>query len=233
MTQYFREFSDADGISDWTQRELVSGNNAPTWTIQNTVEVISQSASNHYEALAWDDIDADGNRATVEIYGMQKIPANSSSNRVCVARMSADASATCYSVRLRPADVAIYRGVGATQTQLTTQSISGAAAGEWWHYRFQINGSALKVRVWEDGGSEPGTWDIETTDSTYSTAGYVGLLKGANTNDHIWKKFGVGTNGDAAPTSGAPPVDPIVLENLEAYSLGPTTVNLRVDLTVN
>ena len=47
---------------------------------------------------------------------------------------------------------------------------------------------------------KPGTWDIETTDSTYSTAGYVGLFKGANTNEHVWKKFGVGTNGDAAPT---------------------------------
>ena len=200
MATYFRDFS--AGISDWTQRPAVSVNDAPTWAVQNTVEVISTSASNHLEALAWDDIDADGNRATVEVYGMQKIPANtnSSSNRTCVVRMSTDASATYYSVRLRPADVALYRGVGATQTQVAVQSITGGTAGEWWHYRLRANGSSFKVRVWEDGGSEPGTWDIETTDSTYSTAGYVGLFKGANTNEHVWKKFGVGTNGDAAPT---------------------------------
>lgn len=200
MTTYFREFS--DGISDWTQRPALSGNDAPTWAVQNTVEVSSTSASNHYEALAWDDIDADGNRATVELYGMQKIPANSTTNRVCVVRMSTDASARHYSVRLRPADVALYRGVGTTQTQVAAQSITGGTAGEWWHYRLRANGDSFKIRVWEDGGSEPGTWDIETTDSTYSTAGYVGLFKGANTNEHVWKKFGVGTNGDTAPTSG-------------------------------
>ncbi len=35
--------------------------------------------------------------------------------------------------------------------------------------RIEFIGSAIKVRVWEEGSAEPGTWDIDTTDSTHTT----------------------------------------------------------------
>jgi hypothetical protein len=44
-------------------------------------------------------------------------------------------------------------------------------------FRFQVIGDALKARVWT--GTEPGTWDIETTDSTFTSAGKAGITIGA------------------------------------------------------
>ena len=204
MTTYFRDFSSGDGISDFTELAHVSGSNAPSWAIQNTDEVIATSASAHLETLAWNDIDGDANRATVEVVGMFKchVLTGSTSSRVFSTRVSSDSSRTAYSVRLRTSDVYVYRSSGVTATQLGGDTTVSLTVGNWYWVRFQFSGSAYKLRVWLDGGSEPGTWNVEGTDSTYSTAGSVGLCKGANTIAHEWSMFGVGTNGDTAPSSG-------------------------------
>jgi hypothetical protein len=201
VATYFRDFSDADGISDWTELAHVSGNNAPSWAIQNTDEVIATSASTHLETLAWDDIDADGDRDDVEVLGLYQLPATSTTNRVFSVRVSDDSLRTCYAVRLRTGDVYVYRTSGSVATQLAGDTTLSLTTGNWYWVRFQIIGTAYKAKVWAEGASEPGTWNVESTDSTYSTAGHVGLLKGANTNTQLWRKFGVGTNGDTAPSS--------------------------------
>ena len=229
MATYFRDFSDADGISDWTERAHVSGNAAPTWAIQNTDEVIATSASNHLETLAWNDIDSDADRDDVEVVGMYRLPSTSTTNRVFSVRVSNDSSRTCYAVRLRNGDIYVYRASGVTATQLAGDTTLSLTTGNWYWVRFRINGSAYKAKVWADGDAEPGTWNIESTDSTYSTAGSVGLLKGNNTTAHEWSMFGVGTNGDTAPTSGAPPVPTVTLSNLEGYDITSSGFKLRLD----
>ena len=231
MATYFRDFSDADGISDWTELAHVSGNAAPTWAIQNTDEVIATSSLSHLETLAWNDIDSDADRDDVEVVGLYRLPGttNSSSNRVFSVRVSNDSSRTCYAVRLRNGDIYVYRVSGAVATQLAGDTTLSLTTGNWYWVRFRINGSAYKAKVWADGDSEPGTWNVESTDSTYSTAGAVGLLKGANTNNHEWSMFGVGTNGDTAPTSGAPPAPTVTLSNLEGYDITASGFKLRLD----
>jgi hypothetical protein len=201
VTTYFRDFSDADGISDFTELAHVSGNNAPSWAIQNTDEVIATSASAHLETLGWNDIDGDANRATVEVVGMYRLPSTSTTNRTFSVRVSSDSSRTCYNVRLRNADIYVYRVTGTSATQLSGDTTISLTTGNWYWIRFQFSGSNYKARVWLDGDSEPGTWNVESTDSTYGTAGSVGLCKGNNTTSHEWSMFGVGTNGDTAPKS--------------------------------
>ena len=229
MATYFRDFSDVDGISDWTELAHVSGNDAPTWAIQNTDEVIATSASSHLETLAWNDIDGDANRANVEVVGMYKcqVLSGSSSTRVFSVRVSGGSSRTAYSVRLRTSDVYVYRSFGLTATQLAGDTTLSLTVGNWYWVRFRINGSAYKAKVWADGDSEPGTWNIESTDSTYSTAGSVGLCKGANTISHEWSMFGVGTNGDTAPTSGAP-AGPPTLTGVTAGSITSSGATLTI-----
>jgi hypothetical protein len=41
------------------------------------------------------------------------------------------------------------------------------------HVKVEATGTAHKAKWWLDGASEPGTWDVEFTDATYTT-GYVG-----------------------------------------------------------
>ncbi len=47
--------------------------------------------------------------------------------------------------------------------------------GVWYRYRFRVVGTAIKARVWNVGTTEPGTWGVDTTDSTYTAAGRTGF----------------------------------------------------------
>jgi hypothetical protein len=38
----------------------------------------------------------------------------------------------------------------------------------WW-IRLQVEGTAMRSRVWQEGSAEPGTWQMTATDSTYTT----------------------------------------------------------------
>lgn len=86
----------------------------------------------------------------------------------------ADDGSTCYAAMLRPqsstATVRLSRFSGGTETTIDTQTFDGAATFEadaWYNIKIYVSGSTIKVRVWKDGDSEPGTWLIDTTDSTY------------------------------------------------------------------
>lgn len=41
--------------------------------------------------------------------------------------------------------------------------------------KFSVIGSTLQAKVWSTGGTEPGSWQIETTDSSYA-GGYGGVM---------------------------------------------------------
>ena len=201
MTTYFRGFDEADGISDFTEVPTAAGNDAPVWSIVNTNELQATSTSTHNELLAWDDIDGDANRADVELLFQYYNDSTSTTQRVAAVRMATSGTRTGYAVRVRTASIDIYRFTTNTFTALSNATVS-FTSGTWCWVRFRVNGTTLRARIWADGDSEPGTWDCDTTDSTYSTAGHVGPLKGANTNTQKWRKLGVGTNGDTAPSSG-------------------------------
>ncbi len=55
-----------------------------------------------------------------------------------------------------------------------TFTISGSTT---YGFRFRVIGTSLKARVWT--GTEPGTWDIDITDSTFTSAGKAGITVGA------------------------------------------------------
>ena len=202
MTTYFRDFS-SGGISDFTEVPVASGHTAPAWSVVSTDQVEATSASSHHEALTWDDINGDANRADFEVVGQFYVDSSSASQRVYSGRTSTSGSSrTQYYCGLRTSAISVGRQAGATTTSISSVTVS-ITSGTWCWVRFRVNGSTIRAKYWTGAaGDEPGTWDIDTTDSTYTTAGHVGLMKGANTNTHLWRKFGVGTNGDTAPTSG-------------------------------
>jgi hypothetical protein len=59
-----------------------------------------------------------------------------------------------------------------TPTQLATAAFT-AVADTWYRMRAQCQGTALRLKVWDDGDAEPSAWDLETTDATH-TSGSVG-----------------------------------------------------------
>lgn len=201
MATYWRGF--ADGITDWTQVALTSGQTDPAWSVVNTDQLQATSASSHNEALVWDDIDADGDRDDFEVLCQIYVDSTSTTQRWIGGRISTSGgSRTGYAVRVRSNSIDTYRFNGSTYTAITNGTFS-VTSGTWCWVRFRVNGSTIQARAWADGDSEPGTWQCSATDTTYTTAGHVGVVKGANTNTQLWRYFGVGTNGDTAPSSGS------------------------------
>jgi hypothetical protein len=79
--------------------------------------------------------------------------------------------------------VALFEGVlfaklvsGSFGGSIATGSIPSASMNGFYWTRTVMQDSHCQIRVWPDDGSpEPGTWNIDTTDSTYSTAGQFGI----------------------------------------------------------
>lgn len=81
---------------------------------------------------------------------------------------------TNYHFQIRAADgvFEIVKLVAGTGTNLATGSWPKTTAKCW--IRGQVLGTALRARVWHDGDTEPGTWDVSASDSTHTT-GVVAL----------------------------------------------------------
>lgn len=77
-------------------------------------------------------------------------------------------------------------------------------------YRFQVTGTTLRMRSWNDGTTEPTTWGHTVTDSSISAAGYfafgalgasgTGYGTSAGTRYRLFQ-LSFGTDGDAAPST--------------------------------
>jgi hypothetical protein len=92
----------------------------------------------------------------------------------------------------------------------------------WYWIRFQLSGSALRVRFWRDGDPEPGSWQIDTTDSTFGSGGFAGIMSKFEHSEVDW--FGAGTGGSAPPTrpsaTGKARMTQLVVEVLRENRVG-------------
>ena len=202
MATYFHDF--AGGIGDWNEVALTSGQTAPSWSVVSTDQLQATSAISHNEGLFWGDIDADADRDDAEILCQIYVDSTSTTQRWLGIRvLDSGSSRTGYALRVRSNSIDTYRFNGSTYTAIQNGSFS-VTSGTWCWVRFRVNGSSIQARAWADGDSEPGSWQCDTTDSTYTNAGLVGCIKGANANTQLWRYFGVGTNGDTAPASAGP-----------------------------
>ncbi|MFG2670480.1 poly-gamma-glutamate hydrolase family protein [Streptomyces sp. NPDC048445] len=102
----------------------------------------------------------------------------------------ADAS-NCYLARLefsttQTVILTLRKRVAGTET-LLVQYTTGLthAAGRRFRIRMQLAGTAIRAKAWQDGTAEPTSWQLETTDTSLTTAGQIGMrgiLSSASTN---------------------------------------------------
>lgn len=81
----------------------------------------------------------------------------------------------------------VRRRLAGTETSLGGGTITGLthAPGVRFRIRFQVTGSALRAKAWLDGQPEPAGWNTESSDSSLTAAGQIGMrsiLSTANTN---------------------------------------------------
>lgn len=93
--------------------------------------------------------------------------------------------------------------VSGTVTSLATYSLTLPTTETDYFIRFRVNGTTLRARAWKYDAAEPTTWQIDTTDSSVTAAGYVGLAYQALVSNtagfHLPGFVSVGTAGESAP----------------------------------
>jgi len=155
-----------------------------------------------------------GTSATVDFYSKWYMDEGWSGGRYYgpgVRLPDAEDDPTAYIVSRVTSDrVGLYRSPGNNVLALSSFSWPATPAFSW--TRVKADGSSFKVKHWtgalsdEPGGLGSNTdWTIETTDSTYSSAGYVGHSGDGIANYSALfyiSELYVGTDGDSAPVGG-------------------------------
>jgi Bacterial Ig domain/Chitobiase/beta-hexosaminidase C-terminal domain len=101
---------------------------------------------------------------------------------------------------------------GVSNALSTTTVTTGFSAGTPVWLRFQVEGTALRVKVWQAGDSEPTAWTSERTDANLTASGSVGY------------RYSAGAGATSAPT--------VTMDDFTASSLGsPEPPDLSVALT--
>jgi len=166
--------------------------------------IFSSGSSSGLEILNLDLINSDGDRDDVEIYFEFSRAAYAATYReIASIRGSGDSSTgTCYTVLLNNSNNRIARNTSPNAVTAVASVAQSHTDGATYGCRFRANGSALKLKIWLLSDGEPSGWDIETTDANVTAAGFAGPSSpDANVGGSTYYAFGVGTNGDTAPTS--------------------------------
>lgn len=222
MTRYFTSFEDSDIGDDPPAGFTEHGTGSPSppaylATVgygsppfkrrQVTLTVVAEADED--SAYSIDAVDADSNRANVDVVIPIYRPASDAVERVKVTVRGQGAGAITsgyeFSVDFTNSRVRIYKVSASTRTNPFSDLSNTHAAGAWWIYRFRANGGAttsLKVRRWQAGDTEPSTWGLEVSDSSspVTAAGFVGFgaYAPSGTKTAIVNCFSVATNGDSA-----------------------------------
>lgn len=220
MAQYFTDFGGYTAGSlpaDWSVRFTT----AP-WSVVADASSISGKAlrlvapaSSAVYGVSWSDIDADVDRANSEILiRFRNFGRNTGTILSPFARGSGGAATGTYfggsiNTNTTPDALRAVKRVSGTFTTISAvDSPSQIALGAAYWMRTRVNGSSVSVRIWEDGSVEPAAWQVETTDTAISAAGWVGLafgaLSGPGSDGCGIDWFSVGTNGDSAQSYSAP-----------------------------
>lgn len=224
MAQYFTDFSEytlgeienETSDADWTPRIWWRS----TWNISSfgasdqVLEYITGTASTARRLLTWDAVPA---VADVEVYA--EIPLVDGAWPFSAIALRADplknsensnSDTHTYRVGFYGPNAIVQRYKNGTYTNVSTVAHGIDTAEGTAKVRVKAIGDNFKVRVWAGGDPEPATWDIDVDDASgISEEGLVGAVIFNPSARYL--SYGVGTGGDAAPTSSASSSGPDLL----------------------
>lgn len=187
----------ADFPGDWTEQY----NTAGTFSVSSGDLTLDAGATNDWRALTWNDLDGDSNRANIEVLALIRFTSLSSTTQypLIVRGSGGDETATLYAVGVSTTSSYIRYCSGSDTPVLVGNYAVSYTANTDYRIRFRVNGIAVQLKIWADGSGEPGSWDIDVTDSMVSAAGWNGVSKYSTSGACTWKALSYGTNGDTAP----------------------------------
>lgn len=114
-------------------------------------------------------------------------------------RASGNGSAeTGYALALYVSTMRLGKYVSATFSALATGTAS-VSVNTWYWCRFRGNSTSLRSKVWAGlESAEPAAWDIDTTDSSITAAGWVGAFSFSSVKNADFSVVAVATGGGVA-----------------------------------
>lgn len=178
--------------ANWTPRLDSTGDN---WNVversgtygSQALEFDAASANGH--ALQWDQL-AD-TVSDVEVLQLVRIPQLDGTEYA--GRIRARFGTSGYTAEFGGGEFRVYETGSAT----TLGTTGNPEPDTWYWMRFRLNGDSLKLRTWELFTTEPGTWDIDVTD-TANQSGWVGVGS-YQARLTEWGWVSAATNGETAP----------------------------------
>jgi hypothetical protein len=220
MTKYFTQWDDfsvdtvGTNVVGWTTRGTAGPNSyAPAYGTPAIKRRYLKFACNSAvvplrNVISWNAIDADANRANVELLSCFSKDATTCTDLTLVSRgvgATATAATEAYVARLEMSGtIYLCRRFSTTAILTIVSAAFTFSAGKSYFARFRVNGTTLQLKVWDAAlgmAGEPAAWNLTTTDATFSAAGWVGLGGfdgGAGNSIAPWNFLAVGTNGDSA-----------------------------------
>jgi hypothetical protein len=144
--------------------------------------LLDKTTANGDAFFAWTDADAD-TEANVEVLALIRpnVDSGDTSNAIGVVLRGSgnNSTKTGYRAALNSASagaknrIEISKWVGGTFTFLANATFNWLTGVNYW-IRFRARGTSLKAKVWADGGAEPASWTVTTTDASVAGPGKSG-----------------------------------------------------------
>jgi len=216
MAQFFWDSDDKTVSTDvttlgWSERwDAFDGFIRDDGLNQNAIKP-NDVGENLQRAISWDDPE-DGSHDDIEIYALMSHDDRTQFHGIFARGSGAAGSETYYILLDEPGFgndvIEIEKRVNGSTTSLGSTAFD-SPGDTFYCLRFRINGTSLKAKAWipadetDPTADEPAGWGVETTDSEITGTGWSGLNRVLQGDfNRFWTyDFGVGTNGDAAPTA--------------------------------
>lgn len=200
-TDTFSSYSTGSLPTEWTEGWDASSN----FTVETGGDdkiLKCTSSSDSRKICTLDSVDSDGNRDNVEVLALCRSRSISSlASGGLVARATGTGTTengyVCGIGGVDGNNLYVTKYVNAAATTVV-DSANGLTVDTWYWIRFRVNSTSIKARVWAKADSEPGTWAIDTTDSSVTGTGRAGVFCFSGASDMEYESIAIATNGDAA-----------------------------------
>jgi len=206
MAQFFTDFTGAsvgaDPPAGWTARWDATTN----WRVGTgpLVEWEAPDSTSRFDVLSWDTVGSVSGE--IDVFAEFRT-SDGTGAQLGVAIQAQTGATSGYAASINFGGSSGFDEVAISRLDAGVESGLGGASFVWaldtlYQMRLRkFSDDIVRVRVWAAAGSEPGTWNFSTTADTSYSSGVVGLFARNEAGVKTWTKFGVGTAGDAAPTS--------------------------------
>jgi hypothetical protein len=208
MAQYFTDFSEyttGQPPDDWSL----------LWNSSSSLEIKDDGSGGKYLEIrhdytgdatcaVWDVISG----SDVEVYSkFDTTHPNYARTCARISNASPYEDRDLYGTRKDASDTLLFQYLNGSYNALGSGGYTDGS--DPYFHRFRANGDTISAKIWNEAESEPSPWDVTVSDTSIDS-GLLGMYMYSGLyNVHIYLfEFGIGTNGDSAPTSSVASANP-------------------------